>query len=266
MLHGRRPVRVRDLPAAGRPVTLISVKRVWRCAEPRCPKRTWTETSGPRGPRASLTERARAVVCRRVGEDGHDVAAVAAEYAVGWHTVMRAVRDHGQPLVKDPARLSEVAAVGGRDRVPGRGGAGVDGRARTAPPLPPRRDLPGARRRLHDVLQRCVFSDIPELFLLDRTLDTWTDELLATRHDTPLKQSSGDGLGAGASSALGAPDRRRCPTELSSLRRYGLVSRARRFGVRQAVRSRSGYRWATPARVSGVQYGWCGGGNPKRAS
>ena len=40
--HGRRPVRVRDLPAAGRPVTLIWVKRVWRCTEAagrhgRCP-------------------------------------------------------------------------------------------------------------------------------------------------------------------------------------------------------------------------------------
>lgn len=35
-LHVRRPVRVRDLPAAGRPVTLIWVKRVWRCAEAVC--------------------------------------------------------------------------------------------------------------------------------------------------------------------------------------------------------------------------------------
>src|SRR5207302_6276369 len=35
-LHARRPVRVRDLPAAGRPVTLIWVKRVWRCAEAVC--------------------------------------------------------------------------------------------------------------------------------------------------------------------------------------------------------------------------------------
>jgi zinc-finger of transposase IS204/IS1001/IS1096/IS1165 len=43
--HGRRPVRVRDLPAAGRPVTLIWVKRVWRCVEPRCSARTWSEAS-----------------------------------------------------------------------------------------------------------------------------------------------------------------------------------------------------------------------------
>jgi transposase len=81
--HGRRPVRVRDLPSAGRPVTLIWVKRVWRCAQPRCARRTWTETSELIRPRASLTERARAEARRRVGQDGHDVAAVAVEYGVG---------------------------------------------------------------------------------------------------------------------------------------------------------------------------------------
>jgi transposase len=327
VLHGRRPVRVRDLPAAGRPVTLIWVKRVWRCAEPRCARRTWTESSDPIRARASLTERARAEACRRVGQDGHDVAAVAVEYGVGWGTVMRAVRDHGRPLADDPARLAGVAAVGvdetaflaatsrhhtefvtgivdltGRpqrtarllDVVEGRSGkalsdwvsardqswrdgitvaaldpfrgyatalrtqlpdavrvldafhvtrlglAAVDdvrrrvqqdtlhrrGHAtdplyrirrllRRAPEtLSERawarletglvlgdpagevttawmaahelrylyrrgRDLPDARRRLHDVLQRCVFSDIPELLRLARTLDAWRDELLA---------------------------------------------------------------------------------------
>jgi transposase len=41
------------------------------------------------------------------------------------------------------------------------------------------RDLPDAHRRLHDVLQRCVFSDVPELLRLARTLDAWREELLA---------------------------------------------------------------------------------------
>jgi hypothetical protein len=41
------------------------------------------------------------------------------------------------------------------------------------------RDLPDARRRLHDVLQRCVFSDVPELLRLAHTLDAWQEELLA---------------------------------------------------------------------------------------
>jgi transposase len=111
-LHDRRPTWVRDLPAAGRPVTLVWVKRVWRCHEPRCPKRTWTETSSLIRARASWTERARAEACRRVGELGQTVAAVAAEFGVGWATVMSAVREYGQPLVDDPARLDEVHTLG----------------------------------------------------------------------------------------------------------------------------------------------------------
>jgi hypothetical protein len=43
--HGRRPVRVRDLPSSGRPVTLLWLKRLRRCAEPACAVRTWSETS-----------------------------------------------------------------------------------------------------------------------------------------------------------------------------------------------------------------------------
>ena len=110
--HARRPVRVRDLPSGGRPVTIIWLKRVWRCVEAGCPAATWSETSASIRPRRSMTERARVEACRRVGQDGHDVAAVAAEFGVGWHTVMRAVREHGAPLVEDPARLAGVHAVG----------------------------------------------------------------------------------------------------------------------------------------------------------
>ena len=111
-LHDRRPSWVRDLPAAGRPVTLVWVKRVWRCVEPRCARRTWTETSSAIRPRAAWTERARREACRRVGELGLTVAAVAAEFGVGWATVMAAVRDYGQPLVDDPSRLDGVHTLG----------------------------------------------------------------------------------------------------------------------------------------------------------
>jgi transposase len=48
-----------------------------------------------------LTERARAEACRRVDKDAHAVAAVARDLGVGWATVMRAVADHGRPLVED---------------------------------------------------------------------------------------------------------------------------------------------------------------------
>jgi hypothetical protein len=49
--HDRRPVWVRDLPAGGRPVTLVWVKRVWRCPRVLRGKRTWT--TGQRGDQAS---------------------------------------------------------------------------------------------------------------------------------------------------------------------------------------------------------------------
>ena len=111
-LHDRRRTDVRDLPAGGRPVTLVWIKRVWRCMEPDCPRRTWTETSEHIRPRASLTERARREACRRVGEDGDTVARVASQYGVGWETVMNAVRGFGQPLVDDPQRVDRVTRLG----------------------------------------------------------------------------------------------------------------------------------------------------------
>jgi transposase len=110
--HGRRTVRVRDLPVGGRPVVLCWRKRIWRCGEPACQVRTWTERVAVIGPRAVLTERARAEACRRVGKDAHAVAAVARDLGVGWATIMRAVADHGTPLVDDAARLEGVAALG----------------------------------------------------------------------------------------------------------------------------------------------------------
>jgi transposase len=70
------------------------------------------QTSSAIAARASLTERARAEICRRVGEDGSSVAAVAREFGIGWRTAMAAVCEHGQPRVDDPARLADVDTVG----------------------------------------------------------------------------------------------------------------------------------------------------------
>jgi transposase len=110
--HARRDHLVRDIPAAGRPVLLLWRKRIWRCDEPRCVRRTWSETTPLIRPRAALTERARWWACQRVGRDGDTVAAVSAELGVGWNTVMRAVRDYGRPLVDDPRRLEDVSRLG----------------------------------------------------------------------------------------------------------------------------------------------------------
>lgn len=109
---GRRTVRVRDLPASGRPVVLVWRKRLWRCIEPLCPIKTWTEPSAHVAPRAVLTDRACAEMCRRVGQDADSVAQVARDYGVSWHTAMASVRMHGQGKVDDPARLEGVTALG----------------------------------------------------------------------------------------------------------------------------------------------------------
>jgi transposase len=62
--HVRRCTTIRDLPSAGRPVTLVWLKRLWRCLEPACEGRTWSETCVDIRPRSSMTERARREACR----------------------------------------------------------------------------------------------------------------------------------------------------------------------------------------------------------
>jgi transposase len=111
-LHGRRPTWVRDLPAGDRPVTLVWVKRIWRCVHRQCEQQTWTETHPAIAPRSSWTERARAQACRRVGRDGHSVAAVAREFGVGWATVMAAVREHGARLLERARPGASATAIG----------------------------------------------------------------------------------------------------------------------------------------------------------
>jgi transposase len=110
--HGRRRVVVRDLPITDRPVVLVWVKRLWRCAEPVCAVNTWSEECDEIAPRAVLTERARAEICRRVGPGEQSVAQAARDFGVSWHAAMAAVRDHGQPRVDHLARLGAPGAIG----------------------------------------------------------------------------------------------------------------------------------------------------------
>ncbi len=86
-LHNRRPTWVRDLPAGGRAVTLVWVKRMWRCVQPACPVRTVGDLGEHPGPR----------VAERAGPPG-DLSAGRAGRAlggpgrrpvrVGWATAM----------------------------------------------------------------------------------------------------------------------------------------------------------------------------------
>jgi transposase len=110
--HGRRKLQVRDLPSGDRRVVLVWCKRLWRCPDPHCSVKTWSEETDAIAARAVLSERARAQICRRVGRDGHSVASVARDFGVSWHTAMEAVRDHGRPRVDHLSRLRMPHAIG----------------------------------------------------------------------------------------------------------------------------------------------------------
>ncbi len=110
--NGRRQVLVRDLPIAGTPVILVWVKRTWRCCEELCERGSWSEMSEQIAPRASMTERARREICRRVGQDLDTVAEMGRVFGVGWSAAHRAVIDYGDVLIAGDDRLDHVNALG----------------------------------------------------------------------------------------------------------------------------------------------------------
>jgi transposase len=110
--HDRVEVAIRDLPCFGRPARLVWRKRRWRCREPLCEARTWTETSEHLDAQVVLTRRAGAEACRQVGALARPVATVATEFGVCWWTIMNAVIEHGTPLVDDPDRVGRVRQLG----------------------------------------------------------------------------------------------------------------------------------------------------------
>jgi hypothetical protein len=108
----RMPVTFRDLECFGRPVQLIWVKRRWRCPDPDCGVKTWTEVDDAMASRVLLTRRAAVDVTVQVGRDARPVVEQARRFAVSWATIHAAVEEFGRPLVDDPDRVGTVRALG----------------------------------------------------------------------------------------------------------------------------------------------------------
>ena len=108
----RMAVEIRDLACFGRPARLRWCKRRWRCVDPDCEAKTWTEASPHVSSRTVLTRRAGWEACRQVGANARPVASLARELGVTWSTVMDAVAEHGTPLVDDPDRVGTVTSLG----------------------------------------------------------------------------------------------------------------------------------------------------------
>ena len=108
----RMPVTVRDLECFGRPVRLIWVKRRWRCPDPDCDVKTWTEVDAAMASRVLLTRRAAVDVTVQVGRDARPVSGQARRFGVSWATIDAAVEQFGRPLVDDPNRVGVVSSLG----------------------------------------------------------------------------------------------------------------------------------------------------------
>ncbi|RNL59930.1 transposase, partial [Arthrobacter oryzae] len=90
--HGRRQVRLHDIPCFGRPVRLLWAKRVWRCPDTGCPRTTFTEEHPLAGPRAKLTARAVGWATDALQCFDTSVSALAHQLGVSWHTVWDAIK------------------------------------------------------------------------------------------------------------------------------------------------------------------------------
>src|SRR5512135_1447161 len=89
--YDHRQSRIKDLPFGARPVEVVWRKRRYRCLEPACRQRVFTERSAQVPPRHRLTGRLRARLAQAASRSARALSDVAAEYAVSWWSVNRAV-------------------------------------------------------------------------------------------------------------------------------------------------------------------------------
>ena len=110
--RGRRVRRLHDIPAFGAPVELVWRQRRYRCAEPACPVRGFSEDHALAPARAKLTARAAWWAISCIQRDNASVASVARRLGVDWHTVWDAIKPLLAELADDPDRLAGVDTVG----------------------------------------------------------------------------------------------------------------------------------------------------------
>jgi transposase len=110
--HGRRVHVIHDAPCFGR-VTLVRwLKRVWRCREPLCPTRTFSEAHDLAAPRAVLTSRAVAWATDALTHDDTTVSALARHLGVDWHTAWDAIEIEAKARVGKKQRVAGVKTLG----------------------------------------------------------------------------------------------------------------------------------------------------------
>src|SRR3954452_7324120 len=110
--HARRIQLLHDAPFFSRPVRGRWSKRIWRCPEPACRRRTWTEDHAFAAPRGKLTRRAIGWAVDGLRHDDTTVSALARHLGVAWDTCWAALKPHAESLIKVPARVRGVKTLG----------------------------------------------------------------------------------------------------------------------------------------------------------
>jgi transposase len=111
--HGRRGVRLHDIPCFGRPVMPLWAKRVWRCPDRDCPRSTFSEDHALAGPRAKLTTRAIGWATDPLQHFDTSVSALAHQLGVSWQAVWDAIKAKATRQLSATGRLTGVNALGG---------------------------------------------------------------------------------------------------------------------------------------------------------
>lgn len=111
--RGRREVTLIDVPCFGRPARLVWRKRTWRCEEPACPGRSFTEQhEGLARPRGLLTARACWWAINQIRREQASVAGIARQLGTSWRTVWNSIRPLLEAMAADPNRFDGVTTLG----------------------------------------------------------------------------------------------------------------------------------------------------------
>lgn len=111
--HGRRDVRLVDLPCFGRPVILVWRKRIWRCTEPACATRAFIEQHEEvAAPGALLSRRACWWAINQLRREQAGIAGVARQLGTTWNTVWRAISPLLEAMAQDESRFAGVTTLG----------------------------------------------------------------------------------------------------------------------------------------------------------
>ena len=96
-----RTTRPKDLPYGEAPLAVRWHKAQWRCREPACPRKAFTESIAELPPGARVTGRTRRSAGAAVGS-GRSVSSVAGEYPISWPVVHEAFVAHADGLLTEP--------------------------------------------------------------------------------------------------------------------------------------------------------------------